>query len=318
MMYGIIKSSLRKAHKNFGLHYLTRKRLKNKPLILAYHGIISKGKGLPENIDGLHIDRDHFLKHIKFLKKHYNIVPLNELRQHLINGTPLPENAVSITFDDGYENNYLLLWPLIKEYNLPITIFLTVGLINSDSTIWPLRLKKRVFEQEGKNDIERKNEFGKKMNAYLDKNKNHSYKYFNECYKFKSVAKHTPEREYYGMLKWNQVLEMAKDRNIEFGSHGLNHIILSHCRNNDELVKEICSSKKTLEQKLGRQVDYFAYPNGKPSDINQQAVHLLRQAGFKLAFSCIKGKISLQDDKFHLKRFPINNNRCIEDISLTL
>ena len=50
-------------------------------------------------------------------------VTLEDLYAYVDRGTPLPEKPVLITFDDGYESNYDLAWPLLERYGMKATIF---------------------------------------------------------------------------------------------------------------------------------------------------------------------------------------------------
>ncbi len=67
-----------------------------------------------------------FHEHIIYLKNVYNLCDLSLLRDHYINNTPLPDNPCFITFDDGWRSNFDLL-PIIKEKDVPVTIFLATG-----------------------------------------------------------------------------------------------------------------------------------------------------------------------------------------------
>jgi hypothetical protein len=48
----------------------------------------------------------------------------------------VPENAVVVTFDDGYRDNYLEGFPILKRLSLPATIFLASDAIGSDKCLW--------------------------------------------------------------------------------------------------------------------------------------------------------------------------------------
>jgi peptidoglycan/xylan/chitin deacetylase (PgdA/CDA1 family) len=52
----------------------------------------------------------------------YTAVTVSDLLGYVNDGTPLPEKPVMITFDDGYYNNYLYAFPLLKKYNMKAII----------------------------------------------------------------------------------------------------------------------------------------------------------------------------------------------------
>jgi peptidoglycan/xylan/chitin deacetylase (PgdA/CDA1 family) len=58
-------------------------------------------------------------------EKNYNVIPLSDLVCLLEEGKRIPSKTVSITFDDGYEDNYRYVFPVLKKYNFFATIFLT-------------------------------------------------------------------------------------------------------------------------------------------------------------------------------------------------
>ncbi len=86
--------------------------------VLLYHHLAETGEG--SDI----ISQERFLSHMTALKENgYNTVFFDELQDYVQSGTPLPEKPVVITFDDGYESNYTLAYPILKEYNMKATIF---------------------------------------------------------------------------------------------------------------------------------------------------------------------------------------------------
>lgn len=54
-------------------------------------------------------------------------ITMAELADFLEKGAPLPEKPVCLTFDDGYEDNYKIVFPLMKEYGFPWTVFVITG-----------------------------------------------------------------------------------------------------------------------------------------------------------------------------------------------
>jgi len=65
-------------------------------------------------------------------KEGYTPITPDQLLDHLQNKTTLPEKPVLLTFDDGYEDNYLNAYPILKQYKFNATIFLISNLINKD------------------------------------------------------------------------------------------------------------------------------------------------------------------------------------------
>lgn len=86
--------------------------------ILMYHSI-SDEEG------SLHVTSGNFARQIGFLKeKGYNVISLDEFVEGERKGIKFPHDTVVITFDDGYENNYLYAFPVLAKYDMTATIFL--------------------------------------------------------------------------------------------------------------------------------------------------------------------------------------------------
>jgi peptidoglycan/xylan/chitin deacetylase (PgdA/CDA1 family) len=96
--------------------------------IIMYHSIddkaaVSKTSVCPES----------FKRQMYFLKRHnYNVVRLEELPDLMKQGR-IPSRTIVITFDDGYENNYMCAYPVLRELALPATIFIAPALIGREN-----------------------------------------------------------------------------------------------------------------------------------------------------------------------------------------
>lgn len=99
---------------------------------LCYHkvGVPPRGSRLGE----LWVSPARFRAQVKYLlDKGYTTLFFSDLKKVLDSGAALPEKAVLITFDDGYENNYLHAWPILKELGAKANIFVvynTIGKVN--------------------------------------------------------------------------------------------------------------------------------------------------------------------------------------------
>lgn len=72
-----------------------------------------------------------FRAHLQYLKDNqFQVIGLDVLLQQLQTGAPIADNAVVITFDDSYENNFTTAHPILQEFGFPYTIFISPGAID--------------------------------------------------------------------------------------------------------------------------------------------------------------------------------------------
>lgn len=64
-----------------------------------------------------------FESDLKYLQQNnYTTITMTDLINHVYKGTPLPEKPIILSFDDGYLNNYVYVFPLLKKYNMKIVL----------------------------------------------------------------------------------------------------------------------------------------------------------------------------------------------------
>lgn len=92
------------------------------PIIIFYHHLVSDRPhpmGIPTEI---------FWRAVQFLQKHYRVVSLAEAIQLLRSG-PIKTPTVVLTFDDGYEDNFMGLRAVAEETGIPITVFVCTQVV---------------------------------------------------------------------------------------------------------------------------------------------------------------------------------------------
>lgn len=85
------------------------------------------------------------------------------------------------------------------------------------------------------------------------------------------------------IMSWDEMKEMSQAGMI-FGSHSISHPYLDKL-SDENLKKEVEDSKKLLEEKLGKQVDYIAYPAGM---YNDKVIEAVKAAGYQAALGVYK------------------------------
>ncbi len=114
--------------------------------ILAYHGI----SNVPINVyDYCFIDEDSFLRQLLYAKKYFKIVRLSHAVE-MIRNNSIKEPTMVVTFDDGYQNNYHVAFPILKKLHIPATIFPTTKYIDTNESLWFCNLHKAIADSSKK------------------------------------------------------------------------------------------------------------------------------------------------------------------------
>lgn len=97
--------------------------------ILLYH------RFGPVVADGMTVTTNVFESHLKYLKDNgYTVIPLIRLvNYYLKKGPPPPPRSVVIVADDGHKSVYSDMFPLIKRYRIPVTLFIYPSAISNAS-----------------------------------------------------------------------------------------------------------------------------------------------------------------------------------------
>lgn len=88
----------------------------NKLTVVMYHYVRDLKNSKYKNIRGL--DTSLFIEQIKYIKRNYNVITMNDLFEFYENKTKLPKKALLLTFDDGYIDHYDTVFPLLIENKL--------------------------------------------------------------------------------------------------------------------------------------------------------------------------------------------------------
>lgn len=105
-------------------------------------------------------------------------------------------------------------------------------------------------------------------------------------------------------LTWEQIREMAGSGVAHFGDHTWSHYAVGY-GSEDKIRYEITTAKNQLAENTGQTIDSFTYPYGSFSDL---AVNILKQEGFRGAFSTIFGDVQCDSFIMALHRRRIGNS----------
>lgn len=102
--------------------------------IIVYHGIRPNYEGETDEVKRYTVEPDTLDHELAYLRdNNYHVISLNALSKYFDEGVPLPEKPIVLTFDDGWKNQYVYAFPLLKKYGFTATFFVftnAVGHIN--------------------------------------------------------------------------------------------------------------------------------------------------------------------------------------------
>ncbi len=98
--------------------------------ILMYHRVAPVISGLPTPTWSVTPERLRSQLH-GLLARGFQAWPLEKILAYRMHGRPLPPRTFAVTFDDGYENNLTLGFPILEELRVPATIFLATRYLDS-------------------------------------------------------------------------------------------------------------------------------------------------------------------------------------------
>ena len=300
------------------LHCLT---CRNKAIFLMYHRIIPR-EAMEQvySLGDIIVYQDVFEKQMAFLKDNYNVISLGAWVKAAKKKTKLPNKTVVITFDDGWEDNYIYAYPIMKKYQLPFTIYLTANVIGTDKIFWQEKVAFLIHNLMGvpdglKNFIStisddlkcflnkiasQKESLGDLIKKMFHLKQSVRDEIIEKLENYLSHPRFPQEKNMF--LNWEQIKMLERDPIVSFGSHAMNHAILTKI-DDEKLSCELNSSKKILEDKCNRLFDTFAYPNG---NYNENVIKHIKKTDYVAALTTDKGFNTDKVDLYKLKRLNVS------------
>jgi peptidoglycan/xylan/chitin deacetylase (PgdA/CDA1 family) len=263
-------------------------------------------------------------KHFLYLSRHYRLLHLEDALEELFSPakrrTRDQRTPLVITFDDGYYDNYTHCFALACELQIPLTIFLIPGYIETGNRFWWLEPEYLVTHAsvhkvmiEGQmyhlNKLKEREALIQAIDTriHFAPSVHERETYLREVRELLGVpCLVTLEEKKRLPFTWKEVEEMKRCKWISFGGHTMHHPILACLSDPSEAEYEVCESRVQLEQHLESSVRSFAYPVGKLSDIGEQAVHSVQKAGYAWAVTTIHGVNTPDSNPYLLHRFEVD------------
>lgn len=238
-------------------------------LVLCYHNVVPDGDPGVWGTLGLHMPFATFARQMRWLAATYSVVPLDRL----VEGVARRENLrgkAAVTFDDAYVGVFDYALPLLRELDLPATVFVVAQAPGGHDFWWDHPGVLRVYSDARRERwLTTLRGDGTAIIASLDLNGDASSRPPRAC----------------RPADWPTIASAAR-AGLSIGAHSATHRALTTLGRFD-LDTEVNESRDVIARQTGVVPEVFAYPYGLS---NAHVREVVRAAGYRAAFTLDHGR----------------------------
>jgi len=288
-------------------------------VVLSYHRVLpaTDARAVVEQ-PGMMVTPETFAMQLKVLRrKGFSFVHLDEWVAQRRAGGTLPRKACAITFDDGWRDNYEFAFPLLREAQVPATIFLVADMIGTERRFWPERVASlvaaaradgRLWSTPAFSWLRESHRPDLPLREAIDICITAAKRFDDSGLERRIVQAEAkldaPVRRHASMLDWREVREMRDGGLVRFGSHTRRHARMLPNLNAQTMREEIAGSRAAIAQQVGQPVNLFCYPNG---DMTAAAEGIVREH-YAGACTVRRGWNGAQVDVHRLRRINMHED----------
>jgi peptidoglycan/xylan/chitin deacetylase (PgdA/CDA1 family) len=272
--------------------------------ILAYHRVldIDAEDHYPFDIELISATTEDFDWQMKYVTRNFDVLSFKDVLDHQDRGVRCPKKSLVVTFDDGFHDNYLHAFPVLKSIGIPATFFVTSGYIGTQKRFWfeavayaLMRVPPRSISiaEVGSAlptdaDVEaRRASIAKLLSLLKTLPDTRRLEIVETIERLCSPYLEPRESSLSSPMTWEQVVEMSTS-GMEIGSHTVSHPVLSMV-SRSQLQEEMARSKIEIEAHTSKTVDVISYPVGLKEAFDEEVLSAARCAGYRLACSYVPG-----------------------------
>lgn len=246
--------------------------------------------------------QEEFERTLLWFKSRYNLVGMQELREHIYESKPL-KNACMLSVDDGWRSTYDVIFPVMKKHNVPFTIFVSPEVMETGMNFWYYTMR-FCNEEELKDIMIRRGYFSQEIHKYPIE---FIFKEIQVDEIYDVLAEYQDNHPELtiprGFMNTKEVLELHKSGLVEVGAHTMVHPILAN-ETEERSSKQIQLSVIQLSNLLDYGVKTLAYPNGiEGLDYGTREQNYAKSAGVDMAFSVNPGVINSSTNPLSIPRW---------------
>jgi len=264
-----------------------------------------------------------FEKQMQYLAANFNVISIDQLKQHLQSATPFREKTVIVTFDGGYSDLLYTAKEVLERYEIFAAVFATSANILTGGQLWPDELENLLIANHFTGQLELQID-GQLINLPL-LTEHDRFCAYDDLYSI--LSGRTPSQQNAILDQITQALPLQADELdnhrimtapelkkleqcglITIGGHTHNYVKLSSLPKRQQM-EQISKNKNVLEEVLGHNIEYFSYPFGNDNGYTTETMNILEDSGFSLAFGNSYGSVSItsETNSYELPRIKAGN-----------
>ena len=297
-----------------------RSLLRHDLRILAYHRVLEHAEpdGFSFDVDLISASAESFRQQMLHIRDHFTPLRFDQVLSCMDANQRLPKDAVLVTFDDGYYDNYRVAFPILRDLGMSAMFFVSTGHIDTGepyiydwlvhivctTTATVVHVPELGTEWEIPVSLDERRELASRLLDRLksldDAGQSALISRLEREWKLPRAVGHVDCRP----MTWEQLREMNRD-GMEIGSHGVGHRMLAKLPAM-QMTEEVVQSKSTLERELGAPAHVISYPVGGPDAFDTETIEVVRAAGFRMACSYITGSSRVAaESRYSMRRLPV-------------
>lgn len=285
--------------------------------VLLYHRVTD----LKTDPQLLAVSPKNFDAQLDVLSNKYCLLTIDEFYKHLHNKKKFPKNSVLLTFDDGYADNYLEALPLLVKHKAQALFYVATGTLNTSNEYWWDAVERIVLLSPNipanatfiLNTVPYKLEsldLAKRLDLYekflVEFRKLPSFVRDGKINELAQLFGSTEVRVTHRAMTFDELKKMNASSSAVIGAHTHLHPSLA-ALNFKEQFDEISSSKKILEEIIGKKITHFSYPFGTQNDYNTDTIKIVKQLDFKMVAANFPYIVHKNSDRYRFPRFLVRN-----------
>ncbi len=287
--------------------------------IFLFHGVVAESIGLVRNYTRKHLERRIFCEVLEQLTAAGRPMSLQDIVAHCVSGEAFPPRSFAVTFDDGFENNYSIAAPILSDFGVPATFFVTSGFIEHNAMAWVDRIEyfmehtrrgalrlpwteeAQWFEDRaGKIALLEQIRHRAKRDPVLDVDELVGDIFAQGTLEEVAAGDGPLDRK----MSWQQVAALACHELFTIGGHGHTHRIMSYL-DDEALQREVSECLRLLQEKASVTAAHYSYPEGLEYCYSDRVIDALRRHGIVCCLTAEDGTNRPDEGIFRLKRIAV-------------